>query len=43
MSIAPMPFMYFEKSRMTAALQPCPASEVPAPRERTGALKERQW
>ena len=41
-SIASMPFMYFEKSRMTAALQPWPAREVPAPRERRGALTARQ-
>jgi hypothetical protein len=38
----PMPFMYLEKSRMTAALQPWPASEVPAPRERMGASNWRQ-
>jgi hypothetical protein len=38
----PMAFMYFEKSRMTAALHACPASEVPAPRVRMGALCLRQ-
>ena len=41
-STGPILFMYFEKSRMTAALQPWPASEVPAPRERMGALRWRQ-
>jgi hypothetical protein len=41
-SMGPMPFMYFEKSRMTAVLQPWPAREVPAPRERRGALTARQ-
>ena len=30
-------FMYFVKSRMTATLQHCPASEVPPPRHRIGA------
>jgi len=29
--------MYFEKSRMTAALQHCPANAVPAPRASNGA------
>ena len=41
-SIASMPFMYLEKSRMTAKLQPWPAREVPAPRVRMGASKRRQ-
>src|ERR1700751_695014 len=41
-SIASMPFMYLEKSRMTAVLHPWPAREVPAPRERRGALTARQ-
>src|SRR3981189_3537758 len=40
--MGPMPFMYLEKSRMTAVLQPWPAREVPAPRERRGALTARQ-
>ncbi len=36
-SISRMDAMYFEKSRMTAALQHCPASEVPPPRASNGA------
>ena len=36
-SISRMPAMYFEKSRMTAALQHCPASDVPPPRASSGA------
>ena len=34
--------MYFVKSRTTATLQHCPASDVPPPRQRMGALNSRQ-
>ena len=42
-----MPFMYLEKSRMTATLVHWPASEVPPPRARMGAseaaAERRRW
>ena len=41
-SISRMLAMYFEKSRTMAALQHCPASDVPPPRASSGARWSRQ-